>query len=105
MAQNNIQKGNLPKQYTGERSNEDMSKEEIDDEIIGAYDCMDNSMSSAEISLNPPPECRIEDGSANQKPIRKRAQILEHVRKVPVEATTCVVQWRSTWVGVAESLQ
>ena len=94
MVQNNILKGNLPGQYAGVRSNEDMNKEEIDDDIIGAYDCMDDSMSSTEISLNPPPECRIEDGSAYQKPIKKRAQILEHVRKVPVEVTTCVVQWR-----------
>ena len=101
MVQNNILKGNPPGQYTGVRSNEDMSKEEIDDEIIAAYDCMDDSMPSTEISLNPPQECRIEDGSAYQKPIKKRAQILEHVKKVPVEVTTCVVQWRVNvgWCG------
>ena len=61
MVHNSIQKGNLASQYTGEKSSEDMSREEIDGEIIRAYDCMDNSMSSAEISLNPPPECRIGD--------------------------------------------
>ena len=94
MVQNKIQKRNIPSQYTGEKSNEDMSRGEIDGEIIEAYDCMEDSMSNAEISLNPPPEYRIEDGSAYQKPIRKRAQILEHVRKIPVEVTTCVVQWR-----------
>ena len=84
IVQNNILKGNPPGQYTGVRSNEDVSKKEIDDEIIGAYDCLDDSTPSTEISLNPPQECRIEDGSAYQKPIKKRAQILEHVRKVPV---------------------
>ena len=101
MVQNVIQKENLPSQYTGEKSNEDMSRGEIDGEIIEAYDCMEDSMSNAEISLNPPPECRIEDGSAYQKPIRKRAQILERVRKVSVEVTTCVVQWRVNvgWCG------
>ena len=101
MVQNKIQKGNLPSQYTGEKNNEDMSREEIDDEIIGAYDCMEDSMSNAEISLNPPPECRVEDGSAYEKPIQKKAQILEHVRKIPGEVTTCVVQWRVNvgWCG------
>ena len=101
MVQNVIQKENLPSQYRSEKSNEDMSRGEIDGEIIEAYDCMEGATSNAEISLNPPPECRIEDGSAYQKPIRKRAQILEHVRKVPVEVTTCVVQWRVNvgWCG------
>ena len=58
-------------------------------------------MSHAEISLNPPSECRIEDGSAYHRPIRKRAQILERVRKIPVEVTTCVIQWRVNvgWCG------
>ena len=73
----------------------------IDDQVIGAYDCLDDSMPSTEISLNPPQECRIEDGSAYLKPIKKIAQILEHVRRVPVEVTTCVVQWRVNvgWCG------
>ena len=60
-------------------------------------------MSNAEFSLNTPPECRIEDGSAYHRPIRKRAQILEHVRKVPVKVTTCVIDWKVKWGGAAES--
>ena len=101
MVQNVIQKENLPSQYLVEKSDEDMIREETDEEIIRAYDCMEESMSNAEISLNPPPECRIEDGSAYQKPIRKRAQILERVRKISVEVTTCVIQWRVNvgWCG------
>ena len=94
VVQNKIQKGNLPSQYLIEQSNEEMIREQIDEEIIRAYDCMEESMSNAEISLNPPPECRIEDGSAYHRPIRKKAQILERVRRVPIEITTCVIQWR-----------
>ena len=58
-------------------------------------------MSNAEILLNPPPECRIEDGSAYHRPIRKKAQILERVRRVPIEITTCVIEWRVNvgWCG------
>ena len=64
MVQNKIQKGNLPSQYLVEQSDEEMIREQIDEEIIRAYNCMEESMSNAEISLNPPSECRIEDGSA-----------------------------------------
>ena len=45
MVQNKIQKGNLPSQYLVEKSDEDMIREEIDEEIIRAYDCMEESMS------------------------------------------------------------
>ena len=101
VTQNVIQKGDLPSQYMDKKSNEELVRKHKDEEIIRAYDCMGESMSNAEFSLNTPPECRIEDGSAYQRPIRKRAQILEHVRKVPVEVTTCVIQWRVNvgWCG------
>ena len=107
MVKNVIQKKNLPSQYRDEKSNEGMSRGEVDGEIIEAYDCTEGSTSNAEILFNPPPECRIEDGSAYQKPIRKRTQILEHVRKIPVEVTTCVVQWRVNvgWCGVEFAIE
>ena len=69
-----------------------MLNEQIDGEIIRAYDCQEESMSNAEFSLNPPPECRKEDGSAYLRPIKKKAQILERVRQIPVEVSTCVIQ-------------
>ena len=75
MVQIKIQKGNLPSQYLVEQSDENIIRKQIDEEVIRAYDCMEESMSNAEISLNPPSECRIEDGSAYHRPIRKRAQI------------------------------
>ena len=80
LVENNLLKGDPHGQFTGARSGEDMNEKAIDDEIIGAYNCLDGSMPSTEISLNPPQECRIEDGSAYKKPTKKRAQILEHVR-------------------------
>ena len=57
--ENKIQKGNLPDKYFVEQSNEQIIREKIDEEIIRAFDCMEESMASAEISLNPPSECRI----------------------------------------------
>ena len=78
-----------------------MLNEQIDGEIIRAYDCQEESMSNAEFSLNPPPECRKEDSSAYLRPIKKKAQILERVRRIPIEITTCVIQWRVNvgWCG------
>ena len=101
VTQNDIQKGNLPSQYLVEQSDEEIIREQIDEEIIRAYDCIEESMSNAEISLNPPSECRIEDESAYHRPIKKRAQILERVRTISIEDTTCVIQWRVNvcWCG------
>ena len=101
VVQNKIQKGNLPSQYLIEQSHEETIRELIDEEIIRAYDCMEESMSNAEISLNPTPEYRREDGSAYHRPIRKKAQILERVRKVPIEITTSAIQWCTNvgWCG------
>ena len=70
---NKIERGNLANRYFIEQSSKDMIKEKIDEETIQAFDCMEESMASAEISLNPPAECRWEDGSAYHKPIMKRA--------------------------------
>ena len=78
-----------------------MIKKKIDHETIQAFDCQEESMASAEISLNPPAECRREDGSAYQKPIMKRAQILEKVKRIPVNITSCLIHWRINvgWCG------
>ena len=44
---------------------------------------------------------KLEDGSAYKKPVKRRAQILYHVRLIPVEVTTCVVLFRVNvgWCG------
>ena len=78
-----------------------MIKEKIDEEAIQAFDCMEESMASAEISLNPPSECMREDGSAYHTPIMKRAQVLEKVRQIPINITSCMIHWRVNvgWCG------
>ena len=104
--ENKIEKGNLPDEYFGEQSSTEMIREKIDEEVIRAFDCMEESMASAEISLNPPSECKLEDGSAYHRPIRKKAQILEKVKRIPVEITSCMIQWRVNvgwWAGSSPS--
>ena len=98
---NKIEKGNLPPPFQNELSEEEVIRKQIDGEIFRAFNCQEESMSTAEFSLNPPPECRIEDGSAYHRPVEKKAQILERVRRIPIEITTCVVQWRVNvgWCG------
>ena len=58
-------------------------------------------MASAEISLNPPSACKREDGSAYHKAIMKRAQVLEKVKRIPVNIITCMIHWRVNvgWCG------
>ena len=92
--ENKIERGNLANGYFIEQSSRDIIKEKIDEETIQAFDCMEESMASAEISLNPPSECKREDASAYHKPIMKRAQVLEKVKRIPVNITTCMIQWR-----------
>ena len=101
LERNRIEKGNLTPLLQNELSEEEVIKRQIDGEIFRAYKCQEESMSTAEFSLNPPPECRTEDGSAYHRPIEKKAQILQRVRRIPIEITMCVVQWRVNvgWCG------
>ena len=71
-------------------------REKIDEKVIMAFDCMEESMASAKISLNPPPMCKLEDGSAYHRPIAKRAQVLKHVRRLLHDpmAGQCRMVWR-----------
>ena len=48
--ENKIQKGNLPDKFFVEQSNKEMIREKIDEEVLRAFDCMEESMASAEIS-------------------------------------------------------
>ena len=101
LTDNNLLNDESYRQTTDAKEKEDMKEQAIGDEVIGAYSCLENSMPSTKILLNPPQECNIEDGSAYKKPTKRRAQILEHVRRIPVEVTTCVVQFRVNvgWCG------
>ena len=99
--ENKIEKGNLPDGYFVEQSSTEMIRQKIDEEVIRAFDCTEESMANARISLNPPSECRLEDGSAYKRPIKKRAQILEKVKRIPINITSCLIQWRVNvgWCG------
>ena len=70
-----------------------MEEKNYEDKLISAFDCLDGSLPSTQISLNPPEQCNINDGSAYEKPEKRRAQVLEHVKLIPVNITTCVVQF------------
>ena len=54
---NEIKQGDLANKYYIEQSSKDLIKEKIDEETIQAFDCEEESMANAEISLNPPAEC------------------------------------------------
>ena len=72
---------------------DDLEDENYENKLISGYDCLDGSLPSTQISLNPPEQCNIDDGSAYEKPEKRRAQVLEHVKLIPVNITTCVVQF------------
>ena len=101
LKRNRIEKGNLTPLHQNALSKEETTNRQIDGETFRAYKCEEENMSTAEFSLNPPPECRTEDGSAYYKPIEKKAQILQRIRRIPIEITTFVVQWRVNvgWCG------
>ena len=44
---------------------------------------------------------RYDDGSAYYPPIEKKAQILQKMRRIPIEVTVCLVDWRVNigWCG------
>merc|ERR1711873_82204 len=92
---NEIRNGQIPGSYgiDHEKIHED-SKKKIEDEVIKAYNCQDGGKASARISLTPPPKCNRADGSAYETPKMKRAQILEKVKKIPVNVTICMVKFR-----------
>ena len=70
-----------------------MKGKNYEDKLISAYDCLDGTLPSTQISLKPPEHCDINDGSAYEKAERRKAQILEHVQLIPINITTCVVQF------------
>ena len=60
-----------------------------------AYNCEHpyTEISSARVSLNSPPECRTEDGSAYHNPQKRKAQILQNIERVSVKVMSCKVNW------------
>ena len=70
-----------------------MEENNYENKLISGFDCLDGSLPSTQISLNPPEQCNIDDGSAYERAEKRRAQVLEHVKLIPVNITTCVVQF------------
>ena len=70
-----------------------MEEKNYEDKLISAFDCLDGSLPSTQISLKPPEHCNVNDGSAYEKAEKRRAQVLEHVKLIPINITTCVVQF------------
>ena len=70
-----------------------MKKKTHEDLLINAFDCMDDTLPSTQISLKLPKQCEVNDGPAYESGKRKKAQILERLDLNPVNITTCVVQF------------
>merc|ERR1711923_561568 len=96
---NKIKKKHAPGSYGINHNEEDDVK--IEEELIKAYNCEEGGTANAKISLNPPPKCNRADGSAYEAPSMKRAQILEKVKRIPVNITACMIQFRVNvgWCG------
>ena len=78
-----------------------LREKRIEEELIEAFNCEEEDMANAEVSLNPPGKCNREDGTAYSKPAMKRAQIFEKVKRIPVNITTCMIHFRVNvgWCG------
>ena len=101
ITENKLVKTPLKRETTDIGDNDGLNTISYESTLISAFDCLDSALPSTRISLNPPKPCNIEDGSAYEKPQRRRAQVIEHVGLLPVEYTTCVVQFRVNvgWCG------
>ena len=62
--ENNIKRENPTNKYYNGHEERNLREKRIDEELIQAFDCEEEDMANAEISLNPPPKCNREDGSA-----------------------------------------
>ena len=99
---NRIRKGNLKPSHQNASGEERITKRQINDESFKAYYCEDEEeVATAEFSLNPPQECNRANGSAYYPPTATKAQILQKVRRIPIETSICRVEWRVTigWCG------
>ena len=99
---NNIHKENIKPLHHNRFEEQRLDKRHIDDGTFKAFMCNEEAdVSTAEFSLNDPPRCSREDGSAYYPPMEKKAQILQKIRRIPVEVTVCQVDWRINvgWCG------
>ena len=79
-----------------------MDRRNISEAGLKAYMCNEESdFSTAEFLLNEPPTCNRDDGSVYYPPKAKKVQILQSLRRIPVEVTVCQVDLRILvgWCG------
>ena len=62
--ENKIKQEKPTDKYYGVQGGRNLREKRIDEELIQAFNCEEEDMANAEISLNPPPKCNREDGSA-----------------------------------------
>ena len=55
LIENDLLKDDSHRQFSDTREEEEMDQKAIGEELISAYSCLENSMPSTKISLNPPP--------------------------------------------------
>ena len=85
---NKIHKGNIKPLHHNRSEEQRLDKRHIDDGTFKAFRCNEEAdVSTAEFSLNDPPRCNREDGSAYYPPMEKKAQILQKICRIPVEVT------------------
>ena len=99
--ENNIKRENPVNKYYSGHEERNFREKRIDEELIEAFNCEEEDMANAKVSLNTPSKCNREDGSAYSKPTMKSAQILEKVKHIPVNITTCMIHFRVNvgWCG------
>ena len=92
---NKISKGDVKTKHQYRSEEQRLDKRHIDEGSFKAFMCNEEEdVSTADFSLNDPPRCNREDGSAYYPPIEKKAQILQIIRRIPIEVTVCQVEWR-----------
>ena len=69
---NKIHKGNIKPSHQNRSEEKRLDKRDINEETFKAFMCNEeDEVSTAEFSLNDPPRCNREDGSAYSPPKRK----------------------------------
>ena len=85
---NKIEKVDLNPPQQNASVEERITKRHINDKPFMAYYCEDDDrVATAEYSLNPPKNCDRADGSAYFPPTLSKGQILQKVRRLPVETS------------------
>ena len=87
---NEIMRKNVKMENSNKTGVQRLDKRHISEDKFKAFECNEETdLSTAEFSLNEPPACNRDDGSAYYPPEPKKAQILQKLQRIPVEVTIC----------------